>query len=224
MKTTLWAWIYFLEKDENGVKYIKIGYASHIQTSHKKGHAYNTNGLIRRMSGILACNPNPSSFKLLGLIKLNKKEAIKKECELHFQFSDHRVNGEWFEKTEELVQYIEKFTGKPENHEIVLPTKIEDKKEAHRKAMTKCMSKPIKDQFYNHYCSTKEAAIKLKIKRESIKACITKAGKTAFGRIFVYEHQQIPHKLMNKFWKTQGGRWNKGKTIWIELAHDPLIK
>lgn len=73
--------IYFIQMNDDGP--IKIGVA---------------NDLSARLSNLQCGNPYP--LKLLGCLT----GGYKKEKELHEQFKEHRMRGEWFHPSEELLR------------------------------------------------------------------------------------------------------------------------
>lgn len=75
--------IYFISADE--ANKVKIGF---------------TNNLKKRLKQLQTSSP----FELKVLLILEGDEH--KEKELHLKFKKQRVNGEWFEKTEEISKFI----------------------------------------------------------------------------------------------------------------------
>ena len=80
--------IYFIRVD--GKNQIKIGWTTHGH--HKKR-------LTSLQTG------NPEKLILLAISENQKKE---KEQELHKKFSHLRIRNEWFELTEELLEYMKR--------------------------------------------------------------------------------------------------------------------
>lgn len=59
---------------------------------------------------------SPDTLALLGVINTPNSGALERE--LHLRFAASRCHGEWFEKTDELMQFIASEIGtvKPERH------------------------------------------------------------------------------------------------------------
>jgi hypothetical protein len=75
--------IYFIQQGKNGP--IKIGFTDNIE---------------KRLKELQTANP----YKLNLLLCINGN--LKSEKELHKRFEQHRLNGEWFEPVEEILDYI----------------------------------------------------------------------------------------------------------------------
>lgn len=80
-------YVYFIQIGDSGD--IKIGY---------------TNNIKKRLKELQT--GSPKKLKLLGYIDGGRT----KEQELHSQFKQYRVNGEWFRLHQEIVDYINKNT------------------------------------------------------------------------------------------------------------------
>lgn len=79
--------VYFVQGEENGP--IKIGASKNI---------------IERFKKLSMAHPNA---KILGYIKGG---GLEKESKMHNKFYKFKMRGEWYEQTEELLQYIKENT------------------------------------------------------------------------------------------------------------------
>lgn len=93
------SYVYFIG-EKNGP--IKIGVAIDVKS---------------RLSGIQTHNPN--KLNVLGIIKGD----VALERKLHKKFKKYNINREWFERSEELINFINSNTIKPKNLDIYKPQK-----------------------------------------------------------------------------------------------------
>jgi len=97
--------IYFIQIGTSGP--IKIGRSDNV---------------YRRLKGLQGANPQ--ELRLLGV--------IPEELELHCEFADIRMRGEWFECDDRLLQLIERYTfSEPEEGWDDLSRAVERHRQAH---------------------------------------------------------------------------------------------